>query len=51
MLSFSTIRRMEMPGPRAVRDESYDAVRAALEKHGAQFVKLPDGRTGLVVAT
>ncbi len=50
MLSFSTIRRMEMPGSRTVRDESFVAVRTAFEKHGVQFIGLPGGRTGVMLA-
>lgn len=47
-VSFSTIRRIETPGPRAVRDETLLVVRAAFEKHGVEFVVLQDGRQGLV---
>lgn len=50
-LSFSTIRRIEMPGPRSVRGESFIAVRTAFEKHGVQFIQLPDGRAGVACAT
>ena len=47
-LSFSTVRRIETPGPRAVREETLAAARAAFEKHGVEFVVLHDGRQGLV---
>lgn len=47
-LSFSTVRRIETPGPRAVREETLLAVRTAFEKHGVEFVVLQDGRQGLV---
>jgi hypothetical protein len=50
-LSFSTVRRIEMPGPRSVRVESFIAVRTAFEKHGVQFLQLPDGRAGVACAT
>jgi hypothetical protein len=48
-LSFSTVRRIETPGPRAVRKETLLAARSAFEKHGVEFVTLGDGRDGLVL--
>ena len=50
-LSFSTVRRIEMPGPRAVRLESFIAVRAAFEKHDVRFIQLPDGRAAVALAS
>lgn len=47
-VSFSTVRRIEMPGPRAVREENLRAVRTTFERHGIEFIVLADGRPGLV---
>ena len=47
-LSFSTVRRIETPGPRTVREETLLAVRATFEEHGVEFVVLQDGRQGPV---
>ncbi len=46
-VSFSTVRRVEMPGPRAVRDENVTAIRAAFSRHGVRFVSYADGSLGI----
>ena len=46
-VSFSTVRRVEMPGPRAVRDENIAAIRAAFARHGVRFVTYSDGSLGI----
>ncbi len=46
-VSFSTVRRVEMPGPRAVRDENLDAIREAFTRSGVRFVVHDDGATGI----
>lgn len=47
-VSFSTVRRVEMPGPRAVRDENLAAIRDAFTRHGVRFVTYADGALGIV---
>ena len=46
-VSFSTVRRVEMPGPRAVRDENLAAIRDAFTRHGVRFVTYADGALGI----
>lgn len=46
-VSFSTVRRVEMPGPRVVRDQSLDAIRDAFSRHGVRFVTHRDGALGI----
>jgi transcriptional regulator with XRE-family HTH domain len=46
-VSFSTVRRVEMPGPRAVRDENLTAIRDAFTRHGVRFVSYADGALGI----
>lgn len=46
-VSFSTVRRVEMPGHRAVRDENVAAVREAFTRHGVRFVTYSDGSLGI----
>jgi transcriptional regulator with XRE-family HTH domain len=46
-VSFSTVRRVEMPGPRAVRDENLAAIREAFTRHGIRFVTYADGALGI----
>lgn len=46
-VSFSTVRRVETPGERGVRDQSVAAIRSALEKAGISFTTGGDGRTGV----
>lgn len=47
-VSFSTVRRVEMPGRRAVRDENLDAIREAFTRSGVRFVVHGDGALGIV---
>ncbi|MGV3491279.1 MAG: PAS domain-containing protein [Devosia sp.] len=47
-VSFSTVRRIEAPGPRAVRGANVNAIRRALAQHGVRFVRFADGTTGVV---
>lgn len=47
-VSFSTVRRVEMPGRRAVRDENLDAIREAFTRSGVRFVVHGDGAIGIV---
>lgn len=47
-VSFSTVRRVEMPGRRAVRDENMDAIRDAFTRSGVRFVVHDDGAIGIV---
>ena len=46
-VSFSTVRRVEMPGPRAVRDENLAAIRDAFTRHGVRFITYADGALGI----
>jgi PAS domain S-box-containing protein len=46
-VSFSTVRRVETPGERGVRDQSIAAIRKALERAGIAFSTSADGRTGV----
>lgn len=46
-MSFSTVRRVEMPGHRAVRDENVAAIREAFSRHGVRFVTYADGALGI----
>lgn len=46
-VSFSTVRRVELPGPRAVRDENVEAIREAFTRHGVRFVTHADGALGI----
>ena len=46
-VSFSTVRRVEMPGPRAVRDENVAAIREAFTRHGVRLVSYADGSLGI----
>lgn len=46
-VSFSTVRRVEMPGPRVVRDESVAAIRDAFARHGIRFMTCSDGSLGI----
>lgn len=46
-VSFSTVRRVELPGPRAVRDENIEAIRGAFTRHGIRFVTHADGALGI----
>ncbi|KQU99644.1 hypothetical protein ASC89_09645 [Devosia sp. Root413D1] len=46
-VSFSTVRRVEMPGHRAVRDENVAAIRQAFTRHGVRFVTHSDGSLGI----
>ena len=46
-VSFSTVRRVEMPGPRVVRDENVAAIRDAFARHGVRFVTHSDGALGI----
>lgn len=46
-VSFSTVRRVEMPGPRAVRDENVAAIREAFIRHGVRLVSHADGSLGI----
>lgn len=46
-VSFSTVRRVEMPGPRAVRDQNLAAIRDAFARHGVRFVTHSDGALGI----
>jgi PAS domain S-box-containing protein len=46
-VSFSTVRRIETPGERGVREQSIAAIRKALERAGITFFASPDGRTGV----
>ncbi|HEV2514100.1 MAG TPA: helix-turn-helix domain-containing protein [Devosia sp.] len=46
-VSFSTVRRVEMPGHRAVRDENVAAIREAFSRHGVRFVSYADGSLGI----
>ncbi|RYE88217.1 MAG: PAS domain S-box protein [Hyphomicrobiales bacterium] len=46
-VSFSTVRRVETPGERGVRQQSISAIRKALERAGIVFTSTPDGRTGV----
>lgn len=46
-VSFSTVRRVETPGERGVREQSISAIRKALERAGISFFAGPDGRTGV----
>jgi transcriptional regulator with XRE-family HTH domain len=47
-VSFSTVRRVEMPGPRAVRDGNLTAIRDAFTRHGIRFITCADGALGIV---
>ncbi|MDC9823891.1 PAS domain-containing protein [Devosia sp. ZB163] len=47
-VSFSTVRRVEMPGRRAVRDANLDAIRDAFTRSGVRFVVHDDGAIGIV---
>ncbi len=46
-VSFSTVRRVEMAGHRAVRDENVAAIREAFTRHGVRFVTYSDGSLGI----
>lgn len=46
-VSFSTVRRVETPGERGVREQSISAIRKALERAGISFTMGVDGRTGV----
>lgn len=46
-VSFSTVRRVETPGERGVREQSIAAIRKALERAGIGFTTGPDGRSGV----
>ena len=46
-VSFSTVRRVEMPGRRAVRDANIDAIREAFTRSGVRFVVHDDGALGI----
>ncbi|HEY9012359.1 MAG TPA: helix-turn-helix transcriptional regulator, partial [Devosia sp.] len=46
-VSFSTVRRVETPGERGVREQSIAAIRKALERAGISFTTGVDGRTGV----
>jgi PAS domain S-box-containing protein len=46
-VSFSTVRRVETPGERGVREQSVAAIRKALERAGITFTAGADGRTGV----
>lgn len=46
-VSFSTVRRVETPGERSVRQQSIAAIRKALEAAGIGFTYEADGRTGV----
>lgn len=46
-VSFSTVRRVEMPGPRAVRNENFAAICDAFARHGMRFVTHDDGTLGV----
>ncbi|MBL8594529.1 MAG: helix-turn-helix transcriptional regulator [Devosia sp.] len=46
-VSFSTVRRVEMPGHRAVRNENLAAIREAFSRHGVRFVSYADGGLGI----
>lgn len=48
-VSFSTVRRVETPGERGVREQSISAIRKALERAGIGFTNGPDGRTGVTM--
>jgi DNA-binding transcriptional regulator YiaG len=47
-VSFSTVRRIEAPGPRAVRGANVNAIRRAFAQHGIRFVVYPDGSSGVI---
>lgn len=49
-VSFSTVRRVEMPGPRAVRDGKLDAIRRAFTQSGVRFVVHDDGSVGIAAS-
>lgn len=49
-VSFSTVRRVEMPGRRAVRDANLDAIRDAFTRSGVRFVVNDDGAIGIMGA-
>ena len=46
-VSFSTVRRVEMQGRRAVRDANIDAIREAFTRSGVRFVVHDDGALGI----
>lgn len=46
-VSFSTVRRVEAPTERGVREQSLAAIRKALERAGIVFAAGPDGRAGV----
>ncbi len=46
-VSFSTVRRVETPGERGVREQSISAIRKALERAGISFGTGSDGRTSV----
>lgn len=46
-VSFSTVRRVETPSERGVREQSVAAIRKALERAGISFSSGSDGRTGV----
>jgi PAS domain S-box-containing protein len=46
-VSFSTIRRIETPGARNVREQSMTAVHRAFEQAGLRFVAAADGSVGI----
>jgi hypothetical protein len=46
-VSFSTVRRVETPGERGVREQSLAAIRKALERAGIVFTLGADGRVGV----
>jgi hypothetical protein len=47
-VSFSTVRRVEMPGHRAVRDANLEAIRDAFTRAGVVFVVNDDGSIGIM---
>lgn len=48
-VSFSTVRRVETPGERGVRNQSLAAIRAALERAGIGFVTGAGGEVGVTL--
>jgi transcriptional regulator with XRE-family HTH domain len=49
-VSFSTVRRVETPGERGVRDRSVAAIRTALERAGIGFVTGSNGTVGVTLS-
>lgn len=47
-VSFSTVRRVEAPGPRAVRSGNLDAIRDTFIRHGVRFLAGADGSVAVL---